>query len=147
MNALLRLAKKNRLYPEVLLKDSVTLEGEDAVASGHFGDVWKGRYEGQKVAVKVLKLYEQSDVKKHLKASSSRQYCFCVLMGILQKVCYETLIWRQLCHINVLPFLCLYHVGSRRARIGLVSPWMENGNIQQYLRQTPDADRVSLVRM
>ncbi|KAF9460455.1 kinase-like domain-containing protein [Collybia nuda] len=129
MNALLRISRKTGLYPEILLQNRVVLEGEDAVAAGQFGDVWKGTYGGQKVAVKVLKLYVQSDITKHLK-----------------KVSYETLIWRQLRHRNVLPFLCLYYVNNNRARIGLVSPWMENGNVQQYLRKDPQTDRVSLAR-
>jgi serine/threonine protein kinase len=147
MNALLRISRKTGLYPEVLLQNCVTLEGEDAVAAGQFGDVWKGTFEGQKVAVKVLKLYVQSDITKHLKVDDfSYQSGSVMLMRLLQKVSYETLIWRQLRHSNILPFLCLYHVNNNRARIGLVSPWMENGNVQQYLRQVPDADRVSLVR-
>lgn len=69
MNALLRISRKTGLYPEILLQNRVVLEGEDAVAAGQFGDVWKGTYGGQKVAVKVLKLYVQSDITKHLKVS------------------------------------------------------------------------------
>ncbi|CAE6408134.1 unnamed protein product [Rhizoctonia solani] len=31
-----------------------------------------------------------------------------------------------------------------RGRIGMVSPWMENGNLPRYLKQTPSADRRNL---
>lgn len=54
--------------------------------------------------------------------------------------------WRQLHHINVLPLLCLFRGNDDHPRIGLVSPWMENGNIQRYVYRKPNADRVSLVR-
>ncbi|GLB44105.1 putative ste ste11 protein kinase [Lyophyllum shimeji] len=128
MNALLRLSKRSGLYPTLLLRTQVSLDGTDAVAAGQFGDVWKGRFQDRQVAVKVLKVYITSDLTKHFK-----------------KVLHETLIWRQLRHPNVLPFLCLHHVNSNQARVGLVSPWMDNGNVQSYLRRVPDANRVSLV--
>lgn len=128
MNALLRLSKRSGLYPNLLLRDQVSLDGTDAVAAGQFGDVWKGKFQDRQVAVKVLKVYVTSDLTKHFK-----------------KVLHETLIWRQLRHPNVLPFLCLHHINNNQTRVGLVSPWMDNGNVQSYLRRVPDADRVSLI--
>jgi hypothetical protein len=37
------------------------------VAAGTFGDVWKGIIRGESVAIKVLRIYEKTDVDKHLK--------------------------------------------------------------------------------
>ncbi|KAG6843949.1 hypothetical protein H0H87_011455 [Tephrocybe sp. NHM501043] len=129
MNALLDLSKRSGLYPGLLLQRKVTLEGTYAIASGQFGDVWKGKFQSQQVAVKVLKIYSRSDLRKHVK-----------------KVLRETLIWRQLRHSNVLPFICLHHVQGNAERIALVSPWMDNGNLQEFLQQTSNADRVSLMQ-
>ena len=67
MNALLRLSSKSELYPGVLLQKEVTLESEDPLASGQFGDIWKGTLHGQTIAVKVLKLYMTSDLLQHFK--------------------------------------------------------------------------------
>ena len=41
--------------------------GESAVTAGSFADVWKGEIVGQIIAIKELKVYEQSDVEKILK--------------------------------------------------------------------------------
>jgi hypothetical protein len=58
----------------------------------------------------------------------------------------ETLIWRQLQHVNVLPFVCLHHFQDKREKLSLVSPWMKNGNMQEYLsHKVNNANRVSLV--
>lgn len=72
MNALLRLSRKSGLYPDTLLQSEVTMEGEYPVAAGQFGDVWKGTLHGCTVAVKVLKLYVQSDISIHLKVGYLR---------------------------------------------------------------------------
>ncbi|KAG6908710.1 hypothetical protein DXG01_003643 [Tephrocybe rancida] len=127
LNAMLRLSSRSSLFPSRLLQKQVSLEGTDAITAGQFGDVWKGRFRGEQVAVKVLKLYLNSDLVKHTK-----------------KVLHETLIWRQLRHPNVLPFLCLHHVNNNEMRLGLVSPWMQNGNVKEFLLHTQDVDRVFL---
>lgn len=62
----------------------------------------------------------------------------------IQQFGREALIWRQLCHPNLLPFFGVYYTEKR---LCLVSPWMESGNVMQYLRkQSPDINRcLSLV--
>ncbi|KAG6816422.1 hypothetical protein H0H87_006159 [Tephrocybe sp. NHM501043] len=128
LNAILRLSSRSGLFPTHFLQEQVSLEGADPIAAGQFGDVWKGQFRGQLVAVKVLKLYANSDIIKHTK-----------------KVLHETLIWRQLRHPNVLSFLCLHHVNNNEMRLGLVSPWMKNGNLKEFLACNSDADHISLM--
>ncbi|KAG6905439.1 hypothetical protein DXG01_002699 [Tephrocybe rancida] len=128
LNAMLRLSRRSKLFPGRLWQQQVSLEGTEPITAGKFGDVWKGLLCGQAVAVKVLKIYQKSDLDKHIK-----------------KVLQETVIWRQLRHVNVLPFLCLHHVDNSERRIGLVSPWMENGNVKEFLQHVLDVDRISLV--
>jgi serine/threonine protein kinase len=66
----------------------------------------------------------------------------CGLTGI-QEFGREALIWRQLCHPNLLPFFGLYYLDNR---LCLVSPWMENGNVMEFLKKAPpSANRLSLV--
>jgi hypothetical protein len=67
VNALLRLSSASGLYPECLLLKGMQRSGIDPVASGRFGDVWQGLVQGERIAIKVLRLYVTSDVKKHLK--------------------------------------------------------------------------------
>ncbi|KAG6905477.1 hypothetical protein DXG01_002488, partial [Tephrocybe rancida] len=128
LNAMLRLSRQSKLFPEGLWQEQVSIEGNEALTAGTFGEVWKGVYRGQEVAVKVLRVYQKSDLDDHKK-----------------KVIQETLIWRQLQHVNVLPFLCLYRVNNNERRIGLVSPWMKNGNMKEFLHRSHDIDRTALV--
>ncbi|KAG5728265.1 hypothetical protein E4T56_gene19048 [Termitomyces sp. T112] len=61
MNAMLKLSRRSKFYPSPLLQHQVLLEGAYAVASGQFGDVWKGTFRNQQVAVKVLRFFASSE--------------------------------------------------------------------------------------
>jgi hypothetical protein len=50
-----------------------------------------------------------------------------------------------LLHPNVLPFYGVFHWNDERSRICLISPWMTNNNVVQYLERAPNVDRSSLV--
>ncbi|KAE9396511.1 hypothetical protein BT96DRAFT_1039921, partial [Gymnopus androsaceus JB14] len=53
-----------------------------------FQDVWIGKLNEQRVYIKVLRFFQQGSDRK-----------------ITWKVCKEVLLWRQLNHPNILPFL------------------------------------------
>lgn len=57
----------------------------------------------------------------------------------------EIVTWRQLSHPNVLAFHGVWHPNNNRSRVSLISPWMENGNLVQYLKRTSSPDHVGLV--
>ncbi|KAH7908657.1 kinase-like domain-containing protein [Hygrophoropsis aurantiaca] len=57
----------------------------------------------------------------------------------------EAVIWRQLSHPNLLPFYGVYRSSGTVPRVCLVSPWMQNGNIIQYLEKAPTATRRPLI--
>ena len=50
--------------------------------------------------------------------------------------------WSALRHPNVLPLLGAVMDG---ARFTMVSEWMANGNINEFVKAHPDADRLELV--
>lgn len=54
------------------------------------------------------------------------------------------MIWRQLCHPNILPLFGIDE-STFRPRLAMVSPWMGNGNILTYLQDNEDVDRLELV--
>lgn len=62
-----------------------------------------------------------------------------------QGFAHEAVIWRQLFHPNVLPFYGVYHLDDLRSRLCLISPWMEHGNVMQFLKQAPETDLATLV--
>ncbi|KAK0439497.1 kinase-like domain-containing protein [Desarmillaria tabescens] len=64
--------------------------------------------------------------------------------AIISKFCREALVWRNVKHRNVLPFL-----GVNKELFApsfyLISPWMENGNIISFLHHHPRLDRLQAI--
>lgn len=60
----------------------------------------------------------------------------------MQKFCKEVVTWKALRHPNVLPLIGVTMDGIHFA---MVSEWMENGTINQFVEKNPDADRLGLV--
>ncbi|KAJ7113481.1 kinase-like domain-containing protein, partial [Mycena epipterygia] len=110
--ALLRLSRASGLHPRCFTLTGLNIIGHQ-VAAGGFGDIWKGLFRGQTVSVKVMRLFEDSDVAV-----------------VLKEFGREAVIWRQLCHPNLLPFFGVYYLDRR---LCLVSSWMENANIMKFL--------------
>jgi len=71
LNAMLRLSSKSGIYPKTLVRNSVTVEGSSPLTAGQFGDVWKGTFQDQQVAIKILRLDVTSDVSQHEKVGFS----------------------------------------------------------------------------
>lgn len=52
--------------------------------------------------------------------------------------------WNALRHPNVLPLL---GVTMTESRFVIVSEWMAKGNINEFVKANPNADRLGLVRL
>ncbi|KAL0575315.1 hypothetical protein V5O48_006666 [Marasmius crinis-equi] len=117
---MLRLSKNSGLHPKCLSIQNVRRLGDFPIAAGGFGDVWKGAIgeSSQPVCLKIVKLYLGSDVEK-----LSKDYL------------REAIVWRQMRHANLLPFLGIYRL-EQTQQLCLISPWMEKGNLIQYLKAT-----------
>jgi len=70
VNALLRLSTASGLHPKNLIIVGVRPLGDYAVAWGKYGDIWQGLMHGEKVAVKVIRLYANTDRKKTQRLNS-----------------------------------------------------------------------------
>ncbi|KAL0578824.1 Rho guanine nucleotide exchange factor, partial [Marasmius crinis-equi] len=129
-SAMLRLSKNSGLHPKCLAIQNVKKFGEFPIDAGGFGEVWKGTVgeSTQPVCLKIMKIYRDSDVEK-----TSKEYL------------REAILWRQLKHPNVLPFLGIYQLEQQQ--LCLISPWMQQGNLLQFLRATrrKDVDYYTLV--
>ncbi|CAE6454109.1 unnamed protein product [Rhizoctonia solani] len=97
-------------------------------ARGAFGDVRRASLRnGTAVAIKCLRFYTQAqDTGRH---------------KLEKKSLKEIRVWSFLDHENVLPLLGLCVVNNE---LGMVSELMPNGNIQDYIRKNPDANRYQL---
>ena len=72
LNVMLRLSSKSGIYPKILVQNSVTIEGFNPLTAGQFGDVWKGAFQDQQVAIKILRFYGATpDVSQHVKVGFS----------------------------------------------------------------------------
>jgi serine/threonine protein kinase len=57
--------------------------------------------------------------------------------GERQNYLREAVIWSQLTHPNILPCLGVYYLNKGQKRLSLVSPWMESGNLVDFLNSHP----------
>ncbi|KAF9260104.1 hypothetical protein L218DRAFT_873034 [Marasmius fiardii PR-910] len=116
---MIRLSRRSGLHPQCLTIQNVEKLGNYPVGGGSFGDVWKGQFRKRLVCLKVIRAFETSDVQL-----------------ILKDYMQEAIIWRQLDHPNLLPFMGIYYLDTEQRQLCLVSPWMEKGNLVQFLRNT-----------
>ncbi|KDQ55511.1 hypothetical protein JAAARDRAFT_37524 [Jaapia argillacea MUCL 33604] len=112
-----KLSRKSSLVPQSLAITGVEILRENHVYGG-FGIIHLGSYLGQKVAVKQLRVAVKNQPVQQQKHQ--------------RRFCQEALIWCSLEHPNILPLLGVDFVtfGSYPA---MISPWMENGNILDYI--------------
>ena len=57
-----------------------------------------------------------------------------------QAFCKEVVVWKRLTHPNVLPLLAITVTPCQ-----LISNWVSGGNLLEFVKKRPDADKLSLV--
>lgn len=64
----------------------------------------------------------------------------------MQGFCKEVVIWKNLSHPNILPFIGAAMVTEpNHEKYEIVSEFMENGNIRSFIGQNAGANRLELV--
>ncbi|KAK0436428.1 kinase-like domain-containing protein [Armillaria borealis] len=120
----LRLTRTHDCVPRCLVLRGFKKTGDHAFALGHFGELWRGEIEGVEVAVKQARIFtSDNNIKK-----------------VLRQVRREAIVWRQCDHPNVLPFYGIF-CNSDPSTYCLVSPFMVNGSLRQYINRTVYPDR------
>ncbi|KAF9649121.1 kinase-like protein [Thelephora ganbajun] len=100
-------------------------EGPVEVECGGSANVSQGTYRGHRVAVKVIHgVYANN------------------LDVIRSRFCREVVAWRHLRHPNILPLL---GVTTSEHRPAMISEWMENGNINQFIEKDRHVNRAMLL--
>ncbi|KAG8699584.1 hypothetical protein FRC08_005212 [Ceratobasidium sp. 394] len=100
---------------------------ETPISWGGFGDIYRGRLsDGTQVAIKCARY----SIGSH---AESRK--------VLKRSAHELYVWSKYQHLNLLE---LFGFAQFRGRIAMVSPWMENGNLSQYVSRNPGVDRCRL---
>jgi hypothetical protein len=109
---------------------------------GGFADIRKGNYSGQDVAVKVIRTYSDGDLQKIIGVSHWSYFTYHNIDRIMQRFCKEVVTWKFLRHPNVLP---LRGVTRQDSRLAMISNWMADGNINEFVKSHPEVDRLDLV--
>ncbi|KAG9084724.1 hypothetical protein FS749_005007, partial [Ceratobasidium sp. UAMH 11750] len=112
------------------LTDQLDLEecGNAPISGGGFGDVYKGRLiGGERVAIKCARLYMGQDGTNGHK--------------ILKHTARELYVWSRFKHNNVVELLGL---AQFRGHMAMISPWMDNGTLLEYIKRNPTANRYQL---
>ncbi|KAG8793744.1 hypothetical protein FRC12_001754 [Ceratobasidium sp. 428] len=96
-----------------------------AISRGGFGEVYFGALrDGMRVAVKIMYAHETYEESKHLKYTAR-----------------EVHTWSKCNHPNVAR---LMGTAEFHGQLAMVSQWMENGNLRNYISKNPSANRLKL---
>ncbi|KAH8832214.1 kinase-like domain-containing protein [Flagelloscypha sp. PMI_526] len=128
LRILRKLAKKHRAVPSSLrLRELTVNRNGQQVGGGGFSDVWPGYFGDLPVCVKVLRFFTRDSQTQR----------------VIKAFCHETLIWRQLRHSNVLPFLG-FNDELLAPGFCLVSPFLANGSITNFLSTNRKHDMMKI---
>lgn len=67
---------------------------------------------------------------------------FSLTLQVNQDAARELYSWSSLKHTNIVELIGL---AQFRGQLAMVSPWMENGPLPEYIARHPDVDRYQLV--
>jgi len=123
-----KIARQTSALPNSFVLRGVKKTSEHPVFGGGFADIFKGLHSGNPVALKVLRVFVTEENQKK----------------IHREVAQEALFWKHLTHPHILPFLGVTH-DVFTPRLSLVSPWMPNGNILNYIEKHARADKLALL--
>ncbi|TFK48789.1 kinase-like protein [Heliocybe sulcata] len=120
---LVKLGENHAVVPSQCYITNVCLTNSSyPITGGGFADIFQGYLGKTLVAVKRLRVFASS-----MTAEQEHQ---------LKRLCREALVWQQIHHPNILPFL-----GVARDlfpfQLCLVAPWAAKGNIVTYLENHP----------
>ncbi|KAF7316134.1 Kinase-like protein [Mycena indigotica] len=104
--------------PSPLFIHGVSGRKEHPSFTGGFGEIYHASYAGKPVALKRLRYFLQISKDPRVNLKFLR----------------EALLWRQLRHPHILQFLGLDNENFPTS-FSMVSAWMDNGNILQYLKR------------
>ncbi|KAJ7715140.1 kinase-like domain-containing protein [Mycena metata] len=110
-------------FPSSLFITGVTGREEDPTFGGGYGDIYRASCNNVPVALKRLRYFIRGSELRRIRA----------------KFCREALLWRDLNHPHILPFLGI-DSSTFSSTLCMVSPWMEHGTVMRYLKEHGHAD-------
>jgi len=107
---------------------------------------WRGTYKAKPVAIKIFKVAagrrDYDEIRTVRRNPKSFNPLITHRLRHSQRFCKEAVLWKRLTHKNILPFL---GISRDVAEFCLISPWMKNGSIVEYVHNNPHANPLELV--
>jgi serine/threonine-protein kinase TNNI3K len=133
---LVKLAQMSGTFAPSLFIDDI--KNPIAISWGTFSDIHRAqRFTGKEVALKKLRVFQVHERAKIHNVCSSLWLPIALIAHSprWQVLCNEALLWKQLEHQHILPFIGL-DAGTFPGFICMVSPWMIHGTILQHIKNT-----------
>ena len=102
--------------------------------------MYRGALNGSRVCVKRVKVYSKDGPEKAIKVHRPLTFPICHCSRGSQTLYQEAVVWKHLEHKNIVPFL-----GVTSTPLQLISDWMPGGDLREYIKKRPHADRLGLV--
>ena len=153
LNLLWELAGASSQVPKSYLVGKLTsykVKG-GVVASGRLADIREGELGDKVVAVKTIRMSEETKVEvihkvRKLDGCSIPRRLIDMAYRI-QDFCKECVLWMNVSHPNILQLIAVeIEIKAHTGSFSMVSEMMTNGNILKYIR-VKKADRLRLVRL
>lgn len=144
LNILGKMCSRLKTIPDSMRIETCLNGPMDEERSGGCGTVSRGEFQGRPVAIKILRLCLTDEFEEHFSVSASFSLTQWDRFSSwnLQIFRREVIAWRHLQHPNILPFI---GVNVERHKLAMVSEWMDHGNINEFLRNHKEVNRVRLV--
>ncbi|KAF7340968.1 Kinase-like protein [Mycena sanguinolenta] len=113
-----KLVQRSEKLPSALFITGITGKEDYPTFRGGFADIYRASYNDNIVALKYMRVYMHGTD----------------LRDVRLKFCREALVWKDLCHPHILPFLGIEE-NIFPSQLCMVSPWMEHGTVLSYLKQ------------
>lgn len=133
---LMKLAQISGTFAPSLFIDDI--KNPIAISWGTFFDIHRAqRFTGKEVALKKLRVFQVHERAKihNVRSSWWPPITFIAHSPQWQVLCNEVLLWKQLEHQHILPFLGL-DAGTFPGFICMVSPWVIHRTILQHIKNT-----------
>ncbi|KXN83223.1 Tip elongation aberrant protein 1 [Leucoagaricus sp. SymC.cos] len=127
LHVLRKILRSAQVFPKRSQLHGVKCNLADPISNiGGYGRIYKGNLEGHAVCVKAVHVGAGSD--SAMRAQTG-----------------ELALLAHVSHPNVIPLYGAYLSDEPNPRICIVSPWIENGDLANYLKKSPNTLRVPLM--
>jgi len=137
-----KICKAHNIIPSTYLLRQELIRVGQVHYCGGFADVSNGEYLGFPVAIKRLRMSE-GDSDRIFKVPLVNPASYHRLYST-QRLCREIIGWKHLSHPNILPLLGI-SVSTNPHCFHILTEWMANGNVMEYAKSNPKANRLRLV--